>query len=71
MYIQIKGDTRFYKHFQGIGILTVSIAVKRHHDHSYKGKDLIGTGLQFRDLIHYHHAVKKHGVTETDVVLER
>ena len=28
------------------------IAVKRHHDHhnSYKGKHLIGTGLQFQRL---------------------
>ena len=30
-------------------LVTVSIAVKRHHDigNSYKGKPLIGAGLQF------------------------
>jgi hypothetical protein len=35
--------------------LKVSLAMKRHHDHSnsYKGKHLIWTGLQFRCLIHY------------------
>ena len=31
-------------------LVRVSIAVKRHHDHgnSYKGKHLIGSGLQFQ-----------------------
>ena len=34
-----------------------SIAVKRHHGHSdsYKGKHLIGAGLQFGSLNHCHH----------------
>ena len=37
------------------GCLRVSIAVKGQCDHrnSYKGKDLIGTGLSFRSLVHY------------------
>jgi hypothetical protein len=38
-----------------VGIhLRVVIVVKGHCDHSnsYKGKHLIGTGLQFRDLVH-------------------
>ena len=36
--------------------------MKRHHDHSnsYKGKHLIGAGLQGRGLVHYHHE-EKHG----------
>lgn len=35
--------------------LRVSTAVKRYHDHSnsYKGKDLVGAGLQFRGSVHY------------------
>jgi hypothetical protein len=34
----------------------ISLAVKRHHDHSnsYKEKHLIRAGLQFRGLVHYH-----------------
>jgi hypothetical protein len=52
--------------------LRVSVAVKRHHHHgnSYKGKHLIGAGLQFRGLVHYHHG-GKHGDMQGDVVLER
>jgi hypothetical protein len=48
------------------------IAVKRHHDHnnSYKGKHLIGAGLQFRDSVHYHHG-GKHGGTQAGRVLKR
>jgi hypothetical protein len=36
-------------------LVKVSIAVKKHHDHSnfYKRKHL--TGLQFRGLVHCHH----------------
>jgi hypothetical protein len=48
--------------------------VKRHHDHSnsYKGKHLIGDGLQFRYLVHYHHGrgQGKHAGTQADIVLE-
>jgi hypothetical protein len=35
--------------------LRVSIAVKKHHDHgnSYKGKHLVGEGLQLRGLVLY------------------
>ena len=38
-------------------LVRVSVGVKRHHDHgnSYKGKHLIGTGLQFQSFSHYHH----------------
>lgn len=51
---------------KGLGAVTSSggvlgrvfIAVKRHHDHSnsYKGKHLIGAGLQFEGLVHCYHA---------------
>jgi len=37
-----------------------SIAGKRHRGNSYKGKCLIGAGLQFRGFVHYHHG-GKHG----------
>ena len=49
-----------------------SIAVKRHHDHSnsYKGKHLIGPGLQVQSLVHCHHG-GKHGGMQADLVLER
>jgi hypothetical protein len=42
--------------------LRVSIAVKRHQNHanSHKETHLIGAGLQFRGLVHYHHG-GKHG----------
>jgi hypothetical protein len=35
----------------------VSVAVKRHHDHSNfsKGEHLIGASIQLRDLAYYHH----------------
>ena len=41
-----------------------------HHDYgnSYKGKHFIGSGLQFRGLIHYHHG-RKHGGMQTDMML--
>jgi hypothetical protein len=50
----------------------VSVAVKRHHDHSnsYKGKHLIGDGLWFRGLICFCHGWK-HGGMQADMVLER
>ena len=50
----------------------VSIAVKRHHEHgnSYKGKHLIGAGLQFRGLVHYHHG-RKRGSVQSDMMLEK
>ena len=52
--------------------LRVSIAVKRDHSHSnsYKGKHLIGAGLQFGGLVHYCHG-KKHGGREADTVLKK
>ena len=48
------------------------IAVKRHHDHgnSYKGKHLIGAGLQVRGSVHYYHG-RKHGSMQTDRALEK
>jgi hypothetical protein len=33
-------------------------------------KNLIGTGLQFRDLVHYYHS-RKHGDTQADKMLEK
>jgi hypothetical protein len=58
--------------FSKVWCLRVSIALKRHHDHSnsYRGKHLIGAGLQFRDVVHYHHG-QKHGGTQVDLVLKR
>jgi hypothetical protein len=52
--------------------LSVSIAVKRHHDHgnSYKEQHLIGTSSQFRGLVHYSHC-GKHGSMKADMVLRR
>lgn len=52
-------------------LVRVSMAVKRHHDHSnsYRGKHLIGTGLKFRGLAHCHQG-GKHGDTQEDMVLE-
>jgi hypothetical protein len=52
--------------------LRVTIAGKRHHDHgnSSKGKHLIGSGLQFRGLVHYCLG-REHGGIRADVVLER
>ena len=50
-----------------------SIVVKRHHDHSnsYKGKHLVGAGLQLRPLVHYHHGWKRtHGAGEGLRVLD-
>ena len=40
-------------------LVRVSIAVMRHPDHSnfYEGKYLIGAGLQFRVLVHYHYGM--------------
>ena len=38
-----------------------SIAVNRHHDHGnfYKGKHLIGAGLQVQSIVNYHHGRKR------------
>ena len=46
----------------------VSIAVKRHYDHSnsYKRKHLIGAGLHFSGLDHYHHG-RKPGEMQADI----
>jgi hypothetical protein len=43
----------------------------KHHDHSnfYKGKYLLGTGLQFRGLVQYYHG-GKHGSMWADIMLE-
>jgi hypothetical protein len=51
-------------------LVRVSIAVKRHHDHSnsYKGRHLIGS--EFRGLVHCHHG-RKHGRVQADMVLKR
>jgi hypothetical protein len=48
-----------------------SFNVKRHRDHgnSYKGKHVIGAGLQFRGLVYYHHGGKP-GSMKADMVLE-
>ena len=48
------------------------IVVKRHHDHSTsdKEKHLIGAGLQFRGLVHYHHG-KRYGGMQAHTVLEK
>jgi hypothetical protein len=44
--------------------------MKRQHDHNnaYKGKHLIG--LQFRDLVHYHHGWK-YGGRQRGMVLKK
>jgi hypothetical protein len=46
--------------------------MKRHHDrgNSYKGKHLIGAGLQFGGLVHYHHG-RRDGGTQADIVLKK
>ena len=50
----------------------VSNAGKRYHDHGncYKGKHLIGAGLQFGGLVHYHNG-EKHDSVQADMVVER
>ena len=52
--------------------LRVSIAVKRHHDHSnsYKGKHLIGVAYSFTGLAHFPHG-REHGGMQADTVLEK
>lgn len=47
------------------------MTVKRHPDHSnsYRGKHVIGAGLQFRRLAHYCHG-GKHGSVQAEMVLE-
>ena len=50
-------------------LLTIFIAVKRHHDHSNSYKENIwGGSLEFRGLVHHHNGVK-HGSIQTDMVL--
>lgn len=53
-------------------LVRVAIAMKTHHDrgYSYKGKHLIGTGLQFREVQSIIIMVG-HGSEQADVVLER
>ena len=36
---------------------------------THKGKHLVGAGLQFSSLVHYHHG-GKHGSVQADMVLE-
>jgi hypothetical protein len=52
--------------------MSLSYAVKRHCDHGkfYKGKHLIGAGLQFRLSVYYHHD-RKHVSIYSDMVLEK
>ena len=40
------------------------------HDNSYKGKPLIGTGLQFRNSVHYRHGREQNSM-QADMVLEK
>jgi hypothetical protein len=40
------------------------------HSNTYKGKRLIGAGLQFRGSVHYQHG-RKCGCAQTDMVLEK
>ena len=49
-------------------LIRISINVKSHHDHgkSHKGKHPIGAGLQFRELVHYHHG-GMYGGTRADM----
>ena len=51
----------------------VSIVGKRHCDHgnSCNRRHLIGAGLQFSDLVSFHHGRGHGSVLETDTVLER
>ena len=51
-------------------LVEVSVAVKRHHDHSdsYKRKHLIEAGLQLRGLAHYRHG-KKHDSMKAEMML--
>jgi hypothetical protein len=46
--------------------------VKRYHGYSNypKGKYLIGNGIQFRGLVHYHPGGKQ-GCIQVDIVLEK
>jgi hypothetical protein len=41
-----------------------------NHINSYKGKHLIGAGLQFQIFVHYHHG-GKHGNLQANMVLEK
>lgn len=52
--------------------LSVSIAMKKHHDHgnAYRGNHLIGVCLQFGDFVHHCH-IRKHGDMQADMVLEK
>jgi hypothetical protein len=47
----------------------VRIVSHVEHSNSYKGKHLIGAGLQFRGLVFYHHGGKYSG-RQSDIVLE-
>jgi hypothetical protein len=51
-------------------LVSVSISVKRHHDkgNSYKGKLLIGAGLQFQRSVPYHPG-RKLGNLHSDMVV--
>lgn len=53
-------------------LVKVFIVANRHrdHDYSYKGKHLIGAGLQFRCLVQYHYG-RKQGSMQAHIVLDR
>ena len=57
---------------RGAVLFGVLFPSKKHHDqsNSYKGKHLVGAGLQFRGSVHYYHG-GKHGIMQADVVLEK
>ena len=42
----------------------------RGYSNSFKGQHLVGAGLQFRGLVHYHYG-RKHGGVQADMVLEK
>jgi hypothetical protein len=48
------------------------MAMNRYHDcdNSYKGKHLIGAGLQFKGSVNYRHG-RKHGGIQADMDMER
>jgi hypothetical protein len=51
-----------------VSLLRMIILIHDNSD-SYKCQHLIGAGLQFRGLVHYHHR-GKYGRIQTDVILE-
>jgi hypothetical protein len=65
----ISHDIGFFEELEMVVVsVTVSIVVKRPHDHgySYRGKHFIGAGLQFRGLVHCYHD-GRHGCIQADM----